>query len=73
MAASVMLLLGVGAYLAYALPPVPTDSTAFYARLSVAIPLVIAVGFCGIRYSRERTREREFNESVPPGLQDSSA
>ncbi len=73
LAASFMLLLGVGAYLAYALPSVPTDSTAFYARLSVAIPLVIAVGFCGIRYSRERTREREFNESVPPGLQDLSA
>ena len=67
-AASVLLLLAVGGYLVYALPPVPIDSTDFYAKLSIAVPLVIAVGFCGIRFARERTREKEFNASTPFGI-----
>jgi hypothetical protein len=50
----------------------PTDGGAFYARLSVTILLVVAVGLCGLRFARERTRERDFNESVPPGVQESS-
>jgi len=70
--ASTVLLLAVVGYLVYALPSVPTEGAAFYGRLSLAIPLIVAVGFCGIRFTRERTREREFNESVPPGLQESS-
>jgi hypothetical protein len=69
LATSTVLLLAVAGYLAYALPSVPTAGTAVYARLSLAIPLIVAVGFCGIRFGRARAREREFNESVPPGLQ----
>ena len=71
-AASTVMLLAVVGYLVYALPSVSTDGAAFYGRLSITIPLIVAVGFCGIRFARERTREREFNESVPPGLQESS-
>lgn len=69
-AASVVVLLAVGGYLVYALPSLPAEGTALYARLSIVIPLIVAVGFCGVRYARERTREREFNESVPPGIHD---
>ena len=67
-AGSVLLLLAVAGYMIYALPSVPAVGTAFYARWSIAIPLVVAVGFCGIRFARERKHEKEFNESVPPGL-----
>jgi hypothetical protein len=70
--ASVLLLLGVVGYVVYALPSVPTDSAVFYGRLSIAVLLIVAVGFCGIRFSGARSREREFNESVPPGLQEAS-
>ena len=67
-AGSVLLLLAAVGYLVYALPFVPVASTAFYARLSIAIPPLVAVVFCGFRYARERRRERDFNASVPPGL-----
>ena len=67
-AGSVLLLLAVVGYLVYALPSLPTVGAAFYVRLSIAIPLIVAVGFCGVRFARERTREKEFDASVPPGL-----
>ena len=72
LAASALLLVACVAYLVYALPSIPPGDTALYARLSMAIPLIVATGYCGVRFSRERTRESEFSSSVPPGLADSA-
>jgi hypothetical protein len=72
LAASALLLVACVAYLLYALPSIPPGDTALYARLSMAIPLIVATGYCGVRFSRERTRESEFSSSVPPGLADSA-
>jgi hypothetical protein len=69
---SVLVLLSFCAYLVFAVSAAPADGGGFYARLSVTILLVVAVGLCGLRFARERTRERDFNESVPPGVQESS-
>lgn len=65
---SVVLLLGVAGYAIFALSSVPAGSTAFYWRLSIAIAVIAATGYSGLRFSRERTREKEFAASVPPGL-----
>ena len=69
LALSVVVLLAFVGYFVYTLPFVTAYDAAFYTRVSVAIPLTWAVGFCGFRYSRERRRAREFDESLPPILQ----
>ena len=69
LALSVVVLLVVVGHFVYTLPFVTAYDAAFYTRLSIAIPLTWAIGFYGFRYSRERKRAREFNESLPPSLQ----
>ena len=69
LALSVLVLLGAVGYFVYTLPFVTAYDTAFYTKLSIAVPLIWVAGFCGFRYSRERRRAREFNESLPPSLQ----
>jgi hypothetical protein len=66
---SVLVLLAVVGYFVYTLPLVTAYDAAFYTRLSIVIPVTWVVGFCSFRYSRERKRAREFNESLPPSLQ----
>ena len=73
LAVCVVLLLTAVGYFLYSLQFVTAYDTAFYTRLSISIPLTWAVGFCSFRYSRERKRAKEFDQSVPRGLQGAQA
>lgn len=52
-------LLASGAFI-YSLQYVKVYNAAFYLKLSIALPLVYAVAFCNVQYSRERRLEEEY-------------
>src|SRR5438874_3995807 len=39
---------------------VQTYNAAFYLKLSISVPLIYAIAFCNVQYSRERRLEEEY-------------
>lgn len=42
------------------LPYVKVYNAAFYMKLSISLPIIYAIAFCGLQYSRERRLEEEY-------------
>lgn len=60
LAGAVLVSIGAAAYLIYMLSAAPQYGPAFYLKLSISIPLVYAIAFCSVQYSRERRLEEEY-------------
>ncbi len=52
-------LLASGGFI-YSLQYVQNYNAAFYLKLSISIPLIYAIAFCNVQYSRERRLEEEY-------------
>ncbi|NOT25164.1 MAG: hypothetical protein HOP16_03580 [Acidobacteria bacterium] len=58
--ACVLLSLAASAFFIYSLQFVTEYNAAFYLKLSISIPLIYAIAFCNLQYSRERKLEEEY-------------
>jgi hypothetical protein len=56
----VLLSLIASGYFIYSLQFVTEYNVAFYMKLSISIPLIYAIAFCNLQYSRERKLEEEY-------------
>jgi DNA repair exonuclease SbcCD ATPase subunit len=56
----VLLSLGASAVFIYELRFVQVYNAAFYLKLSISLPLIYAIAFCNLQYSRERRLEEEY-------------
>jgi hypothetical protein len=57
---TVLISLCASGFFIYSLKYVQAYNAAFYLKLSISIPLIYAIAFCNIQYSRERRLEEEY-------------
>ncbi len=60
LAACVLMSLAGSGLFIYSLQFVTEYNAAFYLKLSISIPLIYAIAFCNLQYSRERKLEEEY-------------
>lgn len=60
LAVCVLLSLAASGYFIYSLQFVTEYNAAFYLKLSISVPLIYAIAFCNLQYSRERKLEEEY-------------
>jgi hypothetical protein len=58
--ASVLVSLTASGVFIYSLRFVQVYNAAFYLKLSISLPLIYAIAFCNVQYSRERRLEEEY-------------
>jgi hypothetical protein len=57
---SVLVSLTASGFFIYSLRYVQVYNAAFYLKLSISLPLIYAIAFCNVQYSRERRLEEEY-------------
>ncbi len=60
LAVCVLLAIGVSSWFIYEYRDLQAATPAFYLKLSLSIPLIYAIAFCNMQYSRERKLEEEY-------------
>ena len=60
LATTVCISLIASGFFIYSLQYVQVYNAAFYLKLSISIPLIYAIAFCNVQYSRERRLEEEY-------------
>jgi hypothetical protein len=58
--AAVAISLAASIYFIYSLQFVKVYNAAFYLKLSISLPIIYAIAFCSMQYSRERRLEEEY-------------
>lgn len=51
---------GASAWFIYSLQYVHQYNAAFFLKLSISLPIIYAIAFCNLQYSRERSLEEEY-------------
>jgi chemotaxis protein histidine kinase CheA len=60
LAVTVLISLIASGFFIYSLKFVHEYNAAFYLKLSISLPLIYAIAFCNLQYSRERSLEEEY-------------